>query len=348
MPWFLTSLSIDSDFDGLICAVILLRAQADARVHLANRNRLASVLSSLDSGGERVFIADLSVNRLTWPAVEKELARLVRGRAVEWYNTHEVEGTSAEADPRLKYARLVLKPRSVSSRLVHRAYGDARTERLAMAAEMADQRQHANADTGLWNQVYPAHIAVSAYSNDTAWLVRLIGLLSKSPEMDLRDLPEVVPRAELADKELREALADLHDKADHGFEGGLVAVWIDPDIPETVRNRRSPLTGKLAQNRTAIVAFAEESREDWLDVRGRRPWFWDSVNLRALDKAVEASGGFGSGGPGATHWDLLREAVPAFVDAVRDLAPSLHGTPRGQVGGVPPKGLPKRERPRSS
>ncbi len=113
-------------------------------------------------------------------------------------------------------------------------------------------------------------------------------------------------------------------------------------LPPTVRNWRSALTGKLAQNRTAIVAFAEDDRRGWFDVRGRRPWFWDAVDLRVLDKAVVQFGGSGSGGPGATHWDLPRNAMPQLVDAIRELSPNLHGKKRGRLGGVPPKGKPKK------
>ncbi len=215
---------VDADFDGLVCGAILSRANPDAGVHVTNRSSLASVLSWLEPTGERIFIADLSINRLTWPTLEKEVIRLSGSRPIEWYDTHEMEGSGAGPDLRSKYVRLVLKPRSVSSRLVQRAYGDAQTERLARTAEMANQRQHPNQDTGLWNQVYQAHIAVSAYCTDTAWLIRLIELLSKNPSMDLRELPEVMPRAEFAEKELRKALAEVHDKASHRFEGGLVAV----------------------------------------------------------------------------------------------------------------------------
>lgn len=332
---------VDADFDGLICGAILLRANLDARVHVANRSSLPSVLASLEAGGGRIFIADLSVNRSTWPILEKDFIRLSGSRAIEWYDTHGMEGSGAGSDPRSKYARLVLKPRSVSSRLVQRAYGDPQTERLARAAEMADQRQHLNQDRALWNQVYPAHIAVAAYCTDTAWLIGLIELLAGNPGMDLRDLPEVVRRATVADEELRTALARVHDKANNTFEEGLVAVWIDPQLPKTVLNRRSALTGKLAYNRTAIVAFPDEARRERFDVRGRRPWFWDKVDLKALDKTVVELGGSGSGGPGATHWDLPRAAMPRLVEAVRDLAPRLHEKARGRTGGVPRRGGPK-------
>lgn len=332
---------VDADFDGLTCGAILLRANWDARVHIANRSSLPLVLSSLDAVGGRILIADLSVNRRTWPIMERDVSRLSGSRPIEWYDTHEMEGSGAESDPRSKYARLFLNPRSVSSRLVQRAYGDPQTERLARAAEMADQRQHLNQDKALWNQVYHAHIAVAAYCTDTGWLIRLIEFLAKNPAMDLRELPEVMPRATTADEELRTALARLHDKADLAFERGLVAVWIDPRLPTSVLNQRSALTGKLAYNRTAIVAFSDDTRNEWFDVRGRRPWFWDTVDLTALDRTVLESGGSGSGGSGATHWDLPRAAMPRLLDAIRDLAPGLHGKARGRIGGVPRKGAPK-------
>ncbi len=341
----LSDIVADVDLDGVVCAAIALRSSPTAQIHFATRSSLPAVMRRVEpkvTGG--VLIADLAVNRATVISVVEILESLNRDHTVEWYDTHEFEGSkspSARADPRYAYCRLVLDPNRVAARLVQSARGSDETERLAQAAEMADMHRDPSSDPDLWNQVYLARAAISGSRADSAWLVEMARCLSVEPSRDLRSLPDLKRRATDADRRLEEAVEASWRTPTLTLNNGLVAIWVEPDVPEAARSRPGNLAGKLAWNRTAIVIVPDPISPEWVDIRARIPFFWKEVDLRVLTPVVTELGGFGSGSRGATHWNLPSTAVAEFVQAVRAASASLYGRPRGRPGRVPPKGRPK-------
>lgn len=334
--WPFADIVIDDDWDGIMSGAILLRASREARVHVTERDSLEETLATLSAEDEgSIAIADLSVNTRTWPAVERELERLSKRRRVAWYDSHEfMDGME---DPRQRYTQLILKPDAATARIIQWEMGDSSTERLARAAEMADQTRLSKTDRDLWKQVYLARPAVSAYGSRRGWLVDIVKRLAANPETDFRELPGLKERGIRVADEMWNAVASIHKSPSQVYENGRVAVWVEPRVPTSASRRPGVIAGGLARNRTAIVIFPSDKESGWLDIRCRMPYFWTTVDLRILDKPILRMGGYGSGARGATHWAIPRDRLAEFLSEVARLAPQLCGKPRGPVGNLPPR-----------